>query len=176
MKAIDGTGGRPMKHTLAVCTLLLGFLALSAQAASAQLRIYMSLGDIQGSSTDENHPDWIELRGIRQVFEPDSLKKGCEIEVLKSLDVAGPRLWRAAVVRSHLPEAAIEVVASGDRPVTIYEIKLRDLIIAAISTEGTSTFEERVTLVADHVTLIYRRLLPDGTFGGLVSESWRCNY
>lgn len=165
-----------MTRTLAVCMLLLGFLGVSAQTAGAQLTIYMNLSDIQGSSTDEGHPNWIELRGVRQVFEPDSLKKGCEIEVLKNLDVAGPRLWRAAVVRGHLPEAVIEVVSAGSQPVTIYEIRLRDLVIAAISTEGTNAFEERVTLVAENVTLIYRRLLPDGTFGGVITESWRCNY
>lgn len=165
-----------MKRTLAVCVLALGFLGAGAQEAFAQLQIYMRLDMIFGSSTDENHKDWIEVKSLRQVATPDDPKRtACQVEVAKDLDIAGPQLWRAAVLGLHLRNAVIEVVTTGSEQLKIYEIWLDGVTVAGITTAGSNAFVEQVTLAADRARLRYWPQQADGSLGSPVVTQFDCN-
>ena len=165
-----------MKRPFAVCMLVLGFLGANAQEASAQLKIFMKVDGIPGSSLDQYHRNWIEAQSLRQSQAPDAPKNNpCQVEVVKGLDIAGPRLWHAAVQERHIKDAAIEVVTTGSLQFKIYEILLHEVRIVGLTTEGSDAFVERVTLVADSVSMSYWQVQPDGTVGGVITEDFRCN-
>jgi type VI secretion system Hcp family effector len=165
-----------MKRFLPVVMLVLGFVGAAAPEASAQLlQIYMKVDQIPGSSTDAKHMGWIEGVSLRQTLAPNGVTRhGCSIEVVKELDVAGPRLWAAAVMNEHIRDVTIELVTLKGRSAKVYEIRLDDVLILDMSTHGDNAFVERLTLVAGRVRLTYWPLRPDGSVGGEVETQWEC--
>jgi type VI protein secretion system component Hcp len=82
----------------------------------------------------------------------------CRIDVIKWLDVAGPRLWTAAVTDQVFSEVRIDVVQSGKTPLKFYEIRLQNArvenITTAVDTQVTVP-SEKLTLAGTSMTLTY---------------------
>ena len=151
-------------------------VAMLPIAASAQDQTFMLVPGIPGSSFDAHHERWIDVSSLRQTWNATAKKhNACEIEVGKGLDVAGPRLWTAAVTSQLFPEIRIEVWGgSGDRRVKIYEIRLGNARITGIVTSGEQAFAESVTIKATGLSLSFFAQNPDGT-SSTVTTSVDCD-
>jgi type VI protein secretion system component Hcp len=158
--------------------LFLGMItvAMLPTAASAQDQTFMFVPGIPGSSFDAHHERWIDVSSLRQTWNASAKKhNACEIEVGKGLDVAGPRLWTAAVTSQLFPEIRIEVWGgSDDRRVKIYEIRLGNARITGIVTSEEQTFAESVTIKATGLSLSFFAQNPDGT-SSTVTTSVDCD-
>jgi type VI protein secretion system component Hcp len=159
-----------MKKALSVCLLVLGFATwVGVRQASAQTSTFMHVPGISGSSTDSSHPGWIEVVSLSQTLEhvgksPAAGRQwSCDVAVLKGLDVSGPPLWMAAVLGQVFGEIKIEVIRSGASPSKLYEIRLRFARVTGISTSGTGTYTESVTLRGDDAVLTF---FPQSETGG----------
>ena len=164
-------------------------IAMAPTAASAQIQIFAKIGDIAGGSTIaiDDIKDWIDVISLHQAY-PSNKKGACQVEIVKGIDIAGPKLWLAAVQRTHIPEAKIEVMApaGGGTLSKLYTIYLKEVAITSIATAGEPTptvadtfqgitFAETVTLSGTEVELTYYPVNPDGSPGGKVSTKFECD-
>lgn len=172
-----------MKNAVARCTAvrLVLFLtvitvAILPATASAQDQTFMLVPGIPGSSQDAHHLRWIEVTSLRQTWNATARKhNACEIDIGKGLDVAGPRLWTAAVTSQLFAEIRIEVWhGSSDARQKIYEIRLGNARITGIVTSGQQTFAESVTIKATDLNLSIFTQNPDGS-GSTVTTSVDCD-
>jgi len=148
-------------------------IAVMPTSASAQDPTFMLVPGIPGSSLDAHHLGWIDVVSLRQSWSAAAKKNACEIEIVKGLDIAGPRLWAAAVTGQLFTEIRIEVTRT-DQTKT-YEIRLSNAQITSIVTAGTTTFAETVTITAAGMNLFFYPQNPDGSIGAPVTTSIACS-
>ena len=136
----------------------------------------MLIPGIPGDSTDDKHKDWIEVLSLTQTLESANQKgSSCEIQVVKRLDIAGPRLWAAAVMGQIFGEIKVEVVKSGgDQQQVVYSLKLENARVNSISTAISDTFAESLGLLANTATLSVFTQNPDGSIGPPVTATVSC--
>ncbi len=135
----------------------------------------MLVPGIPGGSIDDQHKDWIDVMSITQTLESNGKRRSsCEIQVVKSLDIAGPLLWAAAVTGQVFPEVRVEVFKPGETPFRLYEIKLGNASVSTISTSIAHGFAETLALVAETATLRVFTQKADGTTGPPVSATVSC--
>jgi type VI protein secretion system component Hcp len=164
--------------SVVLCLLTIGLLS---SPASAQMRTFVSVPGIQGSSIDESHPAWIDALSLQQAW--GGVKKSpCEIQIVKGLDIAGPKLWLAAVTAQVFPEIRIDVVkgtgaggSGGEVTARVYEVRLSNAQITNLVTTGTQMFAETVSLKAASMTLTYYPQNPDGAPGAPVTATIPCS-
>lgn len=172
-----------MKKAAAVSVLALGAALLGVPSVSAQTwTTYMLVPNIRGSSIDDRHVNWIDVTSLTQTLEQTRTldraireRKACGVEVVKSLDVSGPLLWAAAVTGQTFDQVRIEVVRAGGNQFRIYEIKLINAYITGISTTGSSTYAEKLTLHAESAVLTFFPQRPDGSPDTPVTATFACN-
>jgi type VI secretion system secreted protein Hcp len=166
-----------MTRTLAVSVLAMGLLlGVAADAAAQVSNTFMFVPGIPGESTDEKHRDWIDILSVSQAWAPDARKDNpCVIHVMKRLDVAGPKLWAAAITGQIFPQIKIEIARAGGDLQTYYEITLTGAFITSVTTTGYDVFAESLSLSAPTVTLSYRRQKPDGSLEPPVTATLQCN-
>lgn len=173
-----------MNRRLATFLLVFGFLASAGvDQASAQTNTFLNMGTIKGSSTDAFHKDWIDVISLTHTLQVSQTSAGaarvarqaaCSLEVIKPLDIAGPRLWGAAVTGQVFTEVQIDVSSQGESPRVFYQIKLRNAIITGISTVGNGGYAERLSLSAQSVELTFRPQKPDGSLDAPVVSMFEC--
>jgi type VI protein secretion system component Hcp len=154
---------------------------LLSEPASAQMQTFVLVPGIQGGSTNESHAGWIEAFSLQQSW--GGVKKNpCDIQIVKGLDIAGPKLWLAAVTGQVFAEIRIEVVkgtgiggSGGEVSFKVYEVRLSNAQITSLLTAGTQMFAETVGLKAASMTLFYYPQNPDGTLGTPVTTSIPCS-
>jgi type VI protein secretion system component Hcp len=164
-----------MNRTFVACLLAIGFAVVDADTAWAQVDTFMLVPGITGGSVNEQHKGWIDVMSITQTLEPNG-KRGssCALHVTKSLDIAGPLLWAAAVTGQAFPEVRVEVLKPGESPFLLYEIKLGNARVSTISTNVAFAFAENLALVADTATLTVFTQKADGTQGPSVTSTISC--
>jgi type VI protein secretion system component Hcp len=151
-------------------------IAVVPTAASAQSQTFMLVPGIPGSSTDASHVDWIDVFSLQQGWDAATKKQNsCEVQVIKGLDIAGPRLWAAAVTGQVFGEIRIEVMSSGGDRRKEYEVRLANAHITSILTAGAQVFNETVTVTATGMSLFFYPQNPDGTAGTPVTTSIACS-
>lgn len=145
--------------TLSLAVLAIGFVPLSA---SAQTRTFLYVDGIRGGSIDPGHRDWIDVAGLRQTYP---VNQNCELQIVKPLDVAGPKMWGAAVTGEHFKKAVIEVMTYVEgRDRRLYQVQLNDVIFTSIvdaggpngtwaSTAGGMVLAETVTMLPRNVVI-----------------------
>jgi type VI secretion system Hcp family effector len=169
--------GNSTRMSLAgVLLLAVVTIALVPTAASAQSETFMFVPGIPGDSTDANHKDWIVVSSLRQTWDVATKKQSsCQVEIVKGLDIAGPRLWAAAVMGQVFTEIRIEVMRTGAGGLTKeYDLRLSNAQITSILTAGSLTFAETVTVTAAGMNLTFYPQNPDGTLGTPVTTSIAC--
>ena len=151
-------------------------MCLAAPRAFAANSTFMLVPGIPGESADAHHANWIDVVGVTQTLiegEHRSAGPQCSIEVRKHLDIAGPRLWLAAVTGQTFDQIQIELVGStGQR---FYQILLNNAVVASITTtDDNTTPAEHITLNMASVTLTYWRQKADGTLDAPVTQTFGC--
>lgn len=160
--------------------LFLGVIAVTLlpASASAQDQTFMLVPGIPGSAADAQHVGWIDITSVRQTWNAITKNhNACEIELGKGLDIAGPRLWAAAVTNQLFPEIRIEVWGgTAQARQKTYEIRLANARITGIVTSGEQTFVENVTIKAASLNLFFfSQSKPDGSPGSTVTTSVDCD-
>jgi len=147
------------------------------RVASAATDTFMFVPGIPGGSVDDKHKDWIDVVSLQQSW-PGTVRKhtSCDVTVVKALDIAGPKLWLAAVTGQLFAEIKIEVVKEGGDPFKFYELKLINAQISSITTNGTGpSFVEDVVLSPQSATLSFFQQNRDGSTGSPVTVTVPCN-
>ena len=164
-----------MMRVLNSYVLAIGLLAVGGQNAFADTWTFMKVPGIQGGSQFDEHLNEIDIVSLRQTFTALGRSGACSLEVVKPLDVAGPKLWAAAVTGQVFPEIEIEVAKDGGGfLVTFYRITLTNARVLSITTSGTDAFLETVTIGADSAKLEITKFKPDGTPAGFVASTVSC--
>jgi len=172
----------------AVCTLVA--IAIVPTAASAADQIFMLVPGIPGSSTDAAHKNWIDVLAFSGGASAPATSTSpappkqpppqpCQVAIEKFLDIAGPRLWAAAVTGQTFNNIEIQVTAvSGGIQQTIYDIQLTNAKITSINTSGSSGGgipTESVSFTATNVTLTFTPQNAQGGAGTPVTTSFACD-
>jgi len=167
-----------MRKFVFVPLLTLGLAAAATTVASAATDTYMLVPGIAGGSLDVRHANWIDVLSLSQGWSGVKKTNSCDVSIVKDLDIAGPKLWGAAVTGQALGEVRIEVFHSGGEPTKLYEIRLTNARILNIATSGSSgggSFVESLTLTSDTATLSYYQQRPDGSIGAPITSTIACN-
>ena len=109
--------------------------------------IFLKLGDIDGESTDQKHPNWIEIDayafGIAQggsaLMLPAEKPALQDIAVVKKLDKSTPLLFLTCATGEHIPEATLTARKAGDKQQDYLIITLSDLIISGVAPNLSSS-------------------------------------
>jgi type VI secretion system secreted protein Hcp len=161
-----------MKKTLFA---FVAMMCLAVPRAQAAINTFMLVPGIPGESVDDRHANWIDVVGMAQTLTDVDKKVGpqCSIEVRKRLDVAGPRLWLAAVTGQTFDQIQIELVGAGNQ--RFYQILLNNAQITSITTTDDNTIpSERVMLGMGSVTVTYWRQKADGSLDAPVTTTFGC--
>jgi type VI protein secretion system component Hcp len=170
-------------HRFLVAALVFGGTLVTTSEAFAQ-RAFLFIQNIQGESTVEAFPQWIQVLSIRQSANTTARKAiACDVAIVKPIDVAGPALWATAASGQTVPEMIIAVLrnaippggSGGEVIVKQYEIKLTNVRITSVqATAGATDSSETVTLLPQSVTLSYFTQSPTGGPGPAVVQPFSC--
>ena len=151
---------------------------------------FMNLGDIKGECTDKNHKDWIMITSFdHEITQPPSVTQKTaggrtaeavqhsEFTVVKMLDSATPKIHEAACKGTHIPEVTIECWRAGGDPLKYYEIKLKEVLVSGVTTNGNPKGDhgfptETVRMTYGAIQWTYTKQKPDGTAGGNIAAKW----
>jgi len=165
-----------MTKRIVIRLFVLAVFMIVPRAASAATDTFMFVPGIPGGSADDRHKGWIDVISLQQGWPGTAKRTSCDVTVVKALDIAGPKLWLAAVTGQVFAEIKIEALKAGADPIKFYELKLTNVQISSITTNGTGTaFIEDVVLSPQSATLSFFSQNPDGSTGPPVTVTVPCN-
>ena len=110
-------------------------------------RMYIQLGDIKGTSKDQEHADWIEIEsfsyGVSNAGDAVAKAKGdasgeaCShqnILCTKPIDKTSPLLYAYCSVGKLFPAAELHVFEEKDK---LFSLKLENAMLASVGVGGT---------------------------------------
>jgi len=120
---------------------------------------FLQIDGIKGESQEDKHADWIEVIAFNhQVKQKTSSTRSSsggattgvsehgDIFITKFIDISTPKLYEACSTGKHFSKAAIEFLRqSGDSKVKYLEIKLEEVIISSITSDGHKSGDELQT-------------------------------
>jgi type VI secretion system secreted protein Hcp len=152
---------------------------------------YLQIDGIKGESTEDKHKDWIEVLSYNhQIKQRTSSTRSSaggattgasehgDVYIGKYVDASSPKLYEACSTGKHFKKAAIEFMRqSGGSKVKYLEIKLEEVIISSIASEGQKTADE---LQTETIALNYGKIewvytqqkRADGSGGGNVTAKY----
>ena len=144
--------------------------------------MFLKLDGIDGESDDHKHGKEIDISawdwGLSQSGTTHTSKGGGagkvnvqDITVTKYVDKSTPNLISACCVGKHIKEATITVRKAGEKPVEYVVVKLKDVLIANISSGGSGgddRLTESVTLNFAEFEYTYLPQKADGSPEGPV--------
>src|SRR3954466_274664 len=138
--------------------------------------IFAKIGDIKGESTDNKHPNEIEVLSFSWGVTNDAaIKAGGgggagkasfqDFSFHHTIDKASPTLLRACATGEHLKEATITHRKAGKGQQEYLIIKMNDVIITGVSLSDSSegSTSETVTMAFAKVDLEYKPQKADGS-------------
>lgn len=152
--------------------------------------IFLKLDNITGESTDTNHKQWIELRGIDLGIYNNAhiassgarkLNKGTasfqHVHCVKIQDSSSVKLLSAVAKGDFFNTVNVEICTMFNNAMHPYlTLELNDCMISAITAkaqEGAGYAEENITLVYSKIKWTYTALDADGKPGSKVGpEGW----
>jgi type VI secretion system secreted protein Hcp len=152
---------------------------------------FLKIDGIPGESTDDKHKDWIEILSfdfgmIQPSSATDSSAGGGttervdveDMDVIKHLDKASPKLYELCCSGKHIKDATLEVCRAGGDKTKYLEVKMEQLVISSAhpsgKSEGSDGFPtEKVSLNFAKVKWTYtQQKRADGSGGGNVAGGW----
>lgn len=134
--------------------------------------IFIKIDTIDGESTDEKHPKWIEVESFNtgeSMATAGTRSSGGaasagrvnfqEFSFTKVVDAASPGLFLACCKGQHIPKIVVEWCrATGDKTKWL-EVKMENVMIASVTMSGNSHSDElpheQVCLNFDKITWTY---------------------
>jgi len=152
---------------------------------------FIKIDGIPGESSDDKHKEWIELISYDHHIEQPASSTASSVggataervnhgsfNFVHQLDKATPKLLEACCTGKHIKEVTIEFCRAGGDKVKYMEIKLEQVLISAVTDNGSSTGEsgfpaEKVSLSYGKIKWTYtQQKRQDGSAGGNVSAGW----
>ncbi len=164
------------KHSFACLRAFVAIaLALGANAAFAQINVFLKIDGLPGDSTDARHPREIVLTGYSQTFGDRNCSR---VIATKQIDRASPGLISRAASNQRIPQAIVTMsrAIGGGGPVDFFTATLDQVLVDRIEiAEQSDQLVERVVLVPRVVTISYRAQDEKGVLGPPVTTSIACN-
>jgi len=123
-------------------------------------RYYLRLGDLPGPSTDERHPNELELTELSwSLHSPASPGYGggggagrVQVDSLSArmrAGLASPLLMAACAEGRHFPEGVVSIQRPAEPPVDVLVLTLRDVLVSTYGVVGhpDGEVEDRFSLV-----------------------------
>ena len=152
---------------------------------------FIKIDGIPGESSDDKHKEWIELISYDHHIEQPASSTASSVggataervnhgafNFIHQLDKATPKLLEACCTGKHIKEVTIEFCRAGGDKVKYMEIKLEQVLISAVTENGSSTGEsgfpsETVSLSYGKIKWTYTQQKRQyGSAGGNVSAGW----
>jgi type VI secretion system secreted protein Hcp len=150
--------------------------------------MFMKVEGVDGESTDDAHPKWIELEsfnhGLSQPATGVSATGGRtggradfqDFSCVKTVDNASPDLAIKCAKGEHIPKVEVELcLATGDKH-TFMKYTMEDCIVTSISTGGSKTGEtkpdEDLTFAYGKVKWEYTPIDHKGAPGSPTDRTW----
>src|SRR5688572_22384769 len=120
---------------------------------------FLKISTIPGESTDEQHPQWIEIlsfsHGLSQTSTGSVSTGGArtagrvdhqDLTVVKALDAASTPLYLACCRGDHIPEVTIQLHRATGNKEKYYEVKMTDVLVSGVRPGGSSQGGESLPL------------------------------
>lgn len=148
--------------------------------------MFLNLGDVGGESADSSHAGEIDvLAWSWGVSQSGSAHYGAgggtgkasvqDLSLTKWVDKASPELVKRCCNGKHIPEAVLTIRKAGEKPLEYLIIKMKDVLIASVSTGGSGgedRLTEQVSLNFAEIEVQYTEQKKDGTKGAAVKASY----
>lgn len=148
--------------------------------------MFLKIDKIKGESIDNVHKEEIDLIswswGMTQSGTTHQGTGGGsgkvnvhDLTVTKWLDRSTPLLMKYCSKLTHIPEINLTVRKSGDKPLEYVKIKLKDAVITAVNTGGSSNDDrltETATINFAKVEFEYSSQKADGSGDAAVPYTW----
>ncbi|MEI7732269.1 MAG: type VI secretion system tube protein Hcp [Verrucomicrobiota bacterium] len=148
------------KHKASILVAVVSLILGCCTAAQAAVDMFLKVSTINGESRDYAHPAEIDVLawtwGMSKVARTNV--SVADLSLTKYVDASSPVLMSMCATGKRLSTATLTVRSTGDHPVGFYCITLTDVIVAAVSTGGSSGEDrliESVTLNFASMSLIY---------------------
>jgi type VI secretion system secreted protein Hcp len=164
--------------------LLVGAIAAAAAigttSAVAATDIFLKVGDIMGESSDDKHPNEIQvlawswgvngaITGKKADNQPACAQP---LSIDKFVDKATPPLMMSAAVGTTHPRATLTLRKDGATPIEFVVVSLTAVTVKSLTNGGSASddrMKESLTLGFSSATITYRQQQPDGRAGPEVS-------
>jgi type VI secretion system secreted protein Hcp len=114
---------------------------------------FINIDDIEGESTDDQHPGWIEVLdcsvGIKQKISKTASSAGGasaeraefnDFSFTKELDAASPKIALACANGTHIDTITVQFCRAGTQKVKFMTYKLTNCIISEVSMAAAGDF------------------------------------
>jgi type VI secretion system secreted protein Hcp len=159
---------------------------VSYSSAQAAVDMFLKIEGVDGESTDNQYPDWIEVLAFSEgMSQSGSFSTGAgggagkvnvqDLSVTKYLDRSSPFIRQKLAEGAVIPNATLVIRKGGANPLVFFTIELEKVILSSVSTGGSGA-EDRLT---ENITLNFARIkwtyIPekaDGTGGAALPAGW----
>ncbi len=130
---------------------------------------FLKISTIPGESTDEAHPQWIEIlsfdHGLKQTSTGSVSTGGArtagrvdhqDMIITKALDAASTPLMLACCRGDHIPEVMIQLHRATSNKEKYYEIKMTDVLVSNVQPKADKKDEE--SLPVEEISFNYAKI------------------
>lgn len=149
------------------------------------LDMFLKIEGVQGESTDDRHPDEIEILsfswGEAQAAAAGAGGAGAgrvsmqDFHFTARTSRASPKLLLGCANGSHFKSATLSVRKSGGRSVDYLKWQFSDVLVSSYQTGGSSADDgpaDQFSLGFGTIELDYKVEKPDGSFGESLAAGW----
>jgi type VI secretion system Hcp family effector len=143
--------------------------------AHAALDYFLEIDGIPGESVDARHKDWIDIDSFSWgVTNPGGKPAFMPYGWTQALDKSTPKVFVAVASGRHYPKVSMETVRTVDAPRdSFFTMTFEDVQFTSLQMNGSSdSIEVAGALVYNKVTMTYRPLKGDGSYGNPIVGSW----
>lgn len=151
---------------------------------------FIQLEGIKGESTDDKHPDWVEISSYSFGASQDRSGSASSAGNLSSarvnvqdfifnhnLDLASPKLFEYCCTGQVIPKVTVNLNRSSGDKAKYLEYKMSDVLVSSISRGGSSQSggdvpAESVSLSFGKLEMTYTKIGMDGKPAGNTSAGW----
>ena len=144
---------------------------------------FIKMPGVTGESTDDQHDGWMGVlsfrEGMRSTASPGGSGASSDVQVedfsfTKYIDLGTPTLRYGCCTRNVYDEVTFEVCQAGGDKHKYLEIKMSDVLIAAVESHGTCSQADG--LPSEEVTLRFAKIewtySPVSASGGVTMAQW----
>ena len=158
------------------CLLVPAFAAACAlpAAADAAVDVFLKIEGIPGESTAQKGEievlswSWGMAQVANQSGSARMPSKGCitELNLMKNVDKATPKLMGALVSGTVLKNAKLSLRKAGEQQLEFFTIEMETVLVSSLQESGSSEMpSESLALRFAKATVTYTGQKPDGTIG-----------